>query len=131
MTRRVATHLMFEGSASAALDLYGRTFPQFTITQMEKYGAGQPGAEGSVMRAEASFNDQTLIVIDSPVSHGFTFTPAMSIFIDCDSAEELDAAFAALSDGGQVFMPIDNYGFSRRFAWCADRFGVSWQLNLA
>jgi hypothetical protein len=40
------------------------------------------------------------------------------------------AAFAALSAGGQVFMPLDNYRFSRRFGWCTDRFGVSWQLNL-
>jgi predicted 3-demethylubiquinone-9 3-methyltransferase (glyoxalase superfamily) len=122
---------MFAGSASAALDLYARTFPQFTTTQMQKYGAGEPGAEGTVKLAEASFNGQTLIVIDSPVTHGFTFTPATSIFVDCESAEELDAAFAGLSDGGQVFMPIDNYGFSRRFGWCTDRFGVSWQLNLA
>jgi uncharacterized glyoxalase superfamily protein PhnB len=43
---------------------------------------------------------------------------------------ELEAAFAALADGGQVFMPLDNYGFSTRFGWLSDRYGVSWQLNL-
>ena len=47
-----------------------------------------------------------------------------------DTAEELDAAFASLSADGRVYMPINNYGFSKRFGWCADRFGVSWQLNL-
>ena len=38
--------------------------------------------------------------------------------------------FAQLADGGQVLMPVDNYGFSQRFGWCNDRYGVSWQLNL-
>jgi predicted 3-demethylubiquinone-9 3-methyltransferase (glyoxalase superfamily) len=130
MTQHVATHLMFEGSASAALDLYAAIFPEFTVTRLEKYGVGEAGAEGTVRRAEAMFKGHALIVIDSPATHGFTFTPATSLFVDCETAEELDAAFAKISAGGQVFMPIDNYGFSRRFGWCADRFGVSWQVNL-
>ena len=56
---------------------------------------------------------------------------------ECEEALENkgDAAYDAvtryLAEGGRVFMPIDNYGFSRRFGWCADRFGVSWQLNLS
>ena len=68
---------------------------------------------------------------DSPVKHNFSFTPANSIFVECDTAEELDRAFGILSDGGQVLMPVDNYGFSQRFGWLNDQFGVSWQLNLA
>jgi predicted 3-demethylubiquinone-9 3-methyltransferase (glyoxalase superfamily) len=43
---------------------------------------------------------------------------------------EIDRLSAALESGGQVFMPLDNYGFCRKFAWVNDRFGVSWQLNL-
>jgi uncharacterized glyoxalase superfamily protein PhnB len=54
----------------------------------------------------------------------------MSLFVDCDSAAVLDAAFAQLAEGGQILMPIASYGFSQRFGWCCDRFGVSWQLNL-
>jgi predicted 3-demethylubiquinone-9 3-methyltransferase (glyoxalase superfamily) len=131
MTQRIATHLMFQGTAAAALELYASTFPQFAVAHLEKYGAGEPGPEGTVKRADVSFNGHTLIVIDSPVTHAFTFTPAMSMFVDCESDGELEAAFASLSTGGQVFMPLNNYGFSRRFGWCADRFGVSWQLNLA
>src|SRR5262245_42138928 len=131
MTQHVATHLMFESSAAAALDLYSAIFPEFTMTRIEKYGAGEAGPEGTVRRADAMFKGHALIVIDSPVTHGFTFTPAMSLFVDCETGEELDATVAKLSAGGQVFMPLDNYGFSRRFGWCVDRFGVSWQLNLA
>ena len=65
------------------------------------------------------------------MEHGFTFTPAMSLFVECESEAELDAAFDRLSDGGKVLMPVGNYGFSSRFGWLSDRFGVSWQLNLA
>ena len=60
----------------------------------------------------------------------FTFTPAISLFVECEDEAELDTAFARLSDGGAALMPPGDYGFSRKFAWLADRFGVSWQLNL-
>ncbi len=129
MTARVATHLMFSGDASAALDLYAATFPRFTIERLERYGPNDPG-EGMIKRADASLGGHSLIVIDSPVRHAFTFTPAVSIFVECDTLAALDATFASLSAGGQVLMALDNYGFSRRFGWCTDRFGVSWQLNL-
>ena len=131
MTQRVATQLMFVGQGSAALELYAATFPQLKIVSLDRYGPNQPGAEGTVKRAEVSLGGHTFFVIDSPVEHAFTFTPSISLFVDCDTAAELDAAFAALSEGGQVLMPIDNYGFSQRFGWCNDRFGVSWQLNCA
>jgi predicted 3-demethylubiquinone-9 3-methyltransferase (glyoxalase superfamily) len=68
---------------------------------------------------------------DSPVKHQFSFTPASSTFIDFDSVAELERVFSVLSAGGQVLMPLDNYGFSQRFGWVNDRFGLSWQLNLA
>lgn len=131
MAPRAATHLMFAGEASSALDLYSSTFPSFRVERLDRYGPGEPGAEGWVKRADASFDGHALIIIDSPVKHAFTFTPAISLFFHCESREELDSAFAKLSAGGQIFMPLDNYGFSTRFGWCCDRFGVSWQLNLA
>jgi predicted 3-demethylubiquinone-9 3-methyltransferase (glyoxalase superfamily) len=123
-------HLMFEGTASAALELYGSVFDGFMVDSVERYGAGEGGAEGSIRMAAGTLYGQRLIVIDSPIAHQFSFTPSMSLFIDLDDASSLDAAFAALSAGGAVLMPLDDYGFSRRFGWCTDRFGVSWQLNL-
>jgi predicted 3-demethylubiquinone-9 3-methyltransferase (glyoxalase superfamily) len=127
----VSTHLMFqEGNAQDAMALYASVFPGFRIDHIEKYASGEYGAAGSVKRADAELYGHRLIVIDSPVKHAFTFTPSVSLFVDFASAEELDRAFARLSEGGKVYMPLDNYGFSRRFGWCSDRFGVSWQLNL-
>jgi len=64
------------------------------------------------------------------VKHAFTFTPSMSIFVDCENEAELHEAFKQLSEGGKVLMPLDSYGFSSKFWWVSDRFGVSWQLNL-
>ena len=71
-----------------------------------------------------------MIYIDSPVKHDFTFTPSMSIFVDCEDEGELIKAFNQLSSEGEVLMPLDNYGFSTKFGLVNDRFGVSWQLNL-
>jgi predicted 3-demethylubiquinone-9 3-methyltransferase (glyoxalase superfamily) len=50
--------------------------------------------------------------------------------VECESEAELDEAFNKLSAGGTVLMPLNNYGFSTKFGWLNDRFGVSWQLNL-
>jgi predicted 3-demethylubiquinone-9 3-methyltransferase (glyoxalase superfamily) len=82
------------------------------------------------MQATFTLAGQTYMCIDSPVKHDFTFTPAMSLFVDCADEAELDTLFARLSEDGQVLMALDNYGFSHKFGWLADKFGVSWQLNL-
>jgi len=50
--------------------------------------------------------------------------------VELDSAAELERVFGVLSEGGNILMPLDNYGFSQQFGWTNDRFGVSWQLNL-
>jgi len=122
--------LMFEGKAEEAMQFYVSLFPDARIINITRYGPGQAGAEGSVMVASFSVAGQTVMCIDSPVKHAFSFTPAFSLFVQCDSAEDVDRLCAALLVGGAALMPVGNYGFSRRFAWVNDRFGVSWQLNL-
>jgi predicted 3-demethylubiquinone-9 3-methyltransferase (glyoxalase superfamily) len=73
---------------------------------------------------------QEFLCIDSPAKHVFTFTPLICSFVDCESEAELEGVFAQLSAGGAVLLPMANYGFSTKFGWTCDRFGVSWQLNL-
>ena len=68
---------------------------------------------------------------DSPIDHAWGFTPAVSMWIDCDDADEQQRLFDRLGDGGTVFMDLGDYGFSTRFGWVGDPFGVTWQLNLA
>jgi predicted 3-demethylubiquinone-9 3-methyltransferase (glyoxalase superfamily) len=122
---------MFDGKAEEAIGFYVSLLPNSAITAVARYGAGEAGAEGSVMHARFTLNGREFRCIDSPVKHDFTFTPAISLFVDCATASEVDALFAQLATGGRVLMPLDAYPFSRRFAWVNDRFGVSWQLNLA
>ncbi|NYZ14053.1 VOC family protein [Azospirillum sp. RWY-5-1] len=130
MATSVRTFLMFTGRAEEALGFYQSLFPEAVAGPLHRYGPEGPGPEGSVMTASLSVAGHTLMMTDTFIDHGFTFTPSMSLFVDCASDEEIDRLFAALSDGGSVMMPLGNYGFSRRFAWVADRFGVNWQLNL-
>ena len=108
MAHKITPFLMFEGSAEEAMRFYVSLFSRSEIKRVELYGAGEPGTEGSV----------------------FSFTPSISLFVECENEAEFDAAFGQLSTGGAVLMPPDNYGFSRKFGWLNDRYGVSWQLNL-
>ena len=78
--------------------------------------------------------------IASPAARAHTFFDArpgakltrlgsMSIFVTCNTPDEVDALFGKLSSDGSVLMPLDDYGFSPRFGWCTDRHGVSWQVG--
>jgi predicted 3-demethylubiquinone-9 3-methyltransferase (glyoxalase superfamily) len=131
MTRAVSTFLMFEGAAEEAMNLYVSLFTDAAVHMIERYGPGEQGPEGSLKRAAFSLNGHQLVCYNSPIHHAFTFTPAISLFVECESEAEQEAAFQALSTGGEVLMALDNHGFSTRFGWVNDRFGVSWQLNLA
>ena len=130
MSIKVRPFLMFEGKAEEAMNFYVSTVPGSQVLQVERYGAGGPGAEGSVMRATFSVAGQEVMCIDSPAKHAFTFTPSFSFFVDCDSEAELERLVTTLSRDGTTLMPLGHYGFSRKFAWVGDRYGVSWQLNL-
>jgi predicted 3-demethylubiquinone-9 3-methyltransferase (glyoxalase superfamily) len=121
---------MFQSDAEAAMTFYVSLFEDAEILDITRYGPGEAGAEGSIFRASFRIGDQTIRCFDSPPVHDFTFTPSFSLFVDCASEDELERLVTALSDGGATFMPLDNYGFSRRFAWVSDRYGVSWQLHL-
>ena len=124
--------LMFQdGNAQAALDLYFDTFPDSRMVRVERYASGEPGPAGTIKVAVFTLCGREYMCSDSPINHEFTFTPSSSTFVEFESAVELEHTFSVLSAGGQVLMPLDNYGFSQRFGWFNDRFGVSWQLNLA
>lgn len=124
----VCTHLMFDGCAEAAMQRYIALVPNSGVLECEYYGEGD--MQGKIQQARFSLAGRDFICIDTPIKHDFTFTPAMSIFIDCDSLAELETLVLALSEGGKLLMPQDCYGFSTMFAWLVDRFGVSWQINL-
>jgi len=130
MSDQVLPFLMFEGCAEEAMRFYVSVFPDSKVLEISRYGKAAPGAEGTISRARFTVAGQTLLCSDTTVKHAFTFSPATSLFVECKSRERMKLLVDRLSEDGKVFMPLDNYGFSKLFAWMADRFGVSWQLSL-
>jgi len=125
----VTPFLMFEGRAEEAITRYVSVIPGSRVLRLERHGADGPGTEGTVALGEASLAGQEVRFFDSHVEHAFTFTPSLSLFITVDTEDELDRIVDALAAGGSFLMPPGDYGFSRRFAWLNDEFGVSWQVN--
>jgi len=127
--QKITNFLMFAGRAEEAMNFYISLFDNSKVEHIIRYKAGESGTEGTVMHAKFSLNGQQFMCIDSSVQHAFTFTPAMSLYVNCESEAEVDELFKALSDGGGVLMPLAAYPFSKKYAWVSDKFGVSWQLS--
>jgi predicted 3-demethylubiquinone-9 3-methyltransferase (glyoxalase superfamily) len=131
--QKTTTFLMFSGEsfgkAEEAIAFYTSLFSDSEIKQLHYFKKGEPGGkEGAVKHATFTLNGQEYMAIDS-LGHAFTFTPSTSIYVNCDSEEEILTLYSKLLDGGKAMMPIGHYGFSEKFAWVADRYGFSWQLN--
>lgn len=129
-SRKITPFLTFDGEAEDAMNFYTSLFDDSEVTNLTRYGADEEGAKGTVKQATFTLNGEPYICIDSTVEHEWTFTPAISLYVNCETEAEIDELFAELSDDGDVFMPLDSYPFSEKFGWISDRFGVSWQLNL-
>ncbi|CAM3886947.1 VOC family protein [Lederbergia lenta] len=128
---KVTPFLMFQdGKAEEAMNFYTSLIENSAITNIIRYGANESGDEGTVMQATFTLKGQEFMCIDSNVNHQFSFTPSFSIFVTCNTEEELDNVYQKLNEGGQALMPLGDYGFSKKFGWLNDRYGVSWQLNL-
>lgn len=125
---QIRPFLMFQGALAAqAIELYRSAFPDAKVLS----STPQPEESKGIMLAELDLAGQRVLVSDSAVDHAFDFTPSSSLFVDVDTRDELERLVGILGEGGATLMPLDDYGFSTAFAWVNDRFGVSWQLNLA
>ncbi len=127
MPRQVSTFLMFEGKAEEAIRFYAELLDG-SIEGIEHHPPGTP-VQGKLRAGALTIAGHRIMAFDSPVHHQFSFTPAVSLFVDFESEEELDRVAEALGEGGEVLMELQAYDFARRFTWVNDRFGVSWQLR--
>ena len=126
----IRTFLTFQnGNAIPALDLYREIFEDFELLEVDYYGPDEHGPEGTIIQAQFQIAGTIFGCADSPITHEWGFTPAISIWIDCRTVADLEHYFHALSEEGEVLMPLDNYGFSSRFGWVKDPYNVTWQLN--
>lgn len=122
--KSATTFLMFQGQANEAIQQYQQWFSELQVESLTYMEDSQ-----QVAMAVLHLKGLKIMVNDSVIQHNFTFTPSTSIFVECESEEEIDSLVAQILEDGQALMPLDNYGFSKKFAWIQDRFGVSWQLT--
>jgi predicted 3-demethylubiquinone-9 3-methyltransferase (glyoxalase superfamily) len=133
--QKTTTFLMFVGEqcgkAEEAIKFYTSLFKNSEIKSMELFKTGEAhGKEGTVKHALFTIDGLEYMAIDSPLEHKFSFTPSISIYVKCENENEIKTLFDKLSANGQVLMPLNKYPFSEKFGWIADKYGVSWQLNL-
>ena len=131
MKKQIATFLTFQdNNAEKAMIFYVELFDNSKIIDVQYWGKDAPVAEGGIMSAKFVLDGNLFMCSDSPPIHDWGFTPAVSNFVECDTESQLESFFEKLSENGTVTMPLGNYGFSSKFAWVIDQFGISWQLNL-
>ncbi len=126
------------GKAQEAMDFYTSIFPNSEIKSVVKYSTGEPGGTPALIKYGVfTLDDTEYRISENNYKHAWSFSPGVSIFVDCDAENQIKSLFETLSsNGGQVMVPLDHYeigdyGFSKLFGWCEDKYGVSWQLNLA
>lgn len=120
------------GKAEEAIKLYISLIPNSEIIKIERWSEGEPmSVAGQIKTVLFTLAGSEYMASENTAPHQFAFTPAISIFVECADDGEINRLHQELSKDGKEFMPLDNYGFSKKFAWVEDRYGVSWQLNLA
>ena len=114
--QKITPFLWFDDKAEEAANFYTSIFKNAKILDMMRHGEAGPGPKGSVMSATFEIDGQEFIALNGrPV---FTFSPAISFFVKCQTQEEVDHYWQKLSEGGE----------RQRCGWLKDKYGVSWQI---
>jgi PhnB protein len=128
----VEPYLFFEGRCEEALDFYSGALDA-EVTSLMRFKESPdpnmcpPGAEDKVMHATVRIGDTTIMVSDGMSSGNLAFQ-GFSLSLSLTDKAEAERLFTALSDGGQVQMPLAKTFYSPLFGMVADRFGVSWMI---
>ena len=116
MQKKVTTFLTYDGQAEEAMNLYTSVIPNSRITSTRYYGDAGPGEAGSLMTGTFELDGQEFMALNGGSS--FTFGPGFSLFVSCETQDEVDQLWGKLSEGGE----------QGQCGWLKDRFGVSWQI---
>ncbi|NUO02298.1 MAG: VOC family protein [Saprospiraceae bacterium] len=117
----ITPFLWFDNQAEAAARLYASVFPNSKIQQVIRNG-------DAVLTVSFSLSGQQFTAMNGGPQ--FKLTPAISLFAVCETEAETDAVWKALSEGGEVLMPLDKYPWSEKYGFLNDRYGLSWQIYL-
>jgi predicted 3-demethylubiquinone-9 3-methyltransferase (glyoxalase superfamily) len=113
---KVTPFLWFNDNAEEAVNFYAAIFPDAKTHSVTRYAAGGPGPMGSVMTIEFELAGQRFMALNG--GPHYTFTPAISFVVTCETQDEIDRYWAALTAGGKEV----------QCGWLTDKFGLSWQV---
>lgn len=114
--QKIVPCLWFDQQAEEAVQFYTTTIPNSRIGDISRYGEGAPLPAGTALTVTFELEGQSYMALNG--GPHFSFTPAVSFVIHCDSQEEIDRLWAALGEGGAY----------ERCGWLRDRYGLSWQI---
>jgi len=114
--QRITPFLWFNNNLEEAMNLYVSLFKNSKIVSVNRSGESGPGPKGKVMSATFELDGQQFLALNG--GPHFTFTPAISMFVNCETQDEIDELWEKLSAGGE----------KSRCGWLKDKFGLSWQI---
>lgn len=114
--QKITPFLWFDGKAEEAMNFYVSIFKNSRVGQVTRYGDAGPGPKGAVMSATFELDGQQFYALNGGPQ--FTFSPAISFFVNCETQEEVDEMWEKLSEGGGT----------HQCGWLHDKFGVTWQI---
>ncbi|HEY2411282.1 MAG TPA: VOC family protein [Pirellulaceae bacterium] len=132
----VQPYLLFDGCCEEAVEFYKRALGaevnmllRYKESPEQQPGMVKPGHENKIMHANFRIGDSVIMASDDCTGH--PSFQGFSLSLTVKNEAEADRAFAALSEGGQVRMPLTKTFFSPRFGMLADRFGVAWMVHVS
>jgi predicted 3-demethylubiquinone-9 3-methyltransferase (glyoxalase superfamily) len=114
--QKITPFLWFDGKAEEAMNFYISVFKNSKIVRVTRCGEAGPGPKGTVMSATFQLDGQDFFALNGGPQ--FTFTPAISFFVNCETQQEVDELWEKLSEGGE----------KGRCGWLKDKYGLSWQI---
>lgn len=114
--QKITPFLWFNDQAEEAMNFYVSIFKNSRAGKITRWGETGPGPKGAVMSVTFQLDGQEFFALNG--GPAFTFTPAISLFVDCATQEEVDELWEKLSAGGE----------KSRCGWLKDKYGLSWQI---
>ncbi len=114
--QKITPCLWFDTEGEEAAGFYTSVFPNSRIVDVSRYGEAGPRPAGTVMTVSFELDGQEFVALNGGPE--FTFNEAISFQVSCETQEEVDAFWSALSEGGE----------EGPCGWLKDKYGVSWQI---
>lgn len=114
--QKITTHLWFDEQALEAAEFYTSIFKNSKVVDVTHYGEGAPRPAGTVLTVTFELDGQRFIALNGGPE--FTFTEAVSLYVECADQAEVDYYWDALVAGGEPSM----------CGWLKDRYSLSWQI---